>query len=101
MDDIKDTLAELVGEIAPDVSLVPKYGGVVMCPNEGDDKTFAGGIFTYKDHVSMEFSKGSELDDPDSHLEGSGKLRRHLKFYTLDDVTAKNPRAFLEQVLTP
>jgi hypothetical protein len=79
MDDIKDTLAELVGEIAPDVRLVPKYGGVVMCPNEGDDKTFAGGIFTYKDHVSMEFSKGSELDD----------------------VTAKNPRAFLEQVLTP
>ena len=49
----------------------------------------------------MEFSKGSELDDPDSHLEGSGKLRRHLKFYTLDDITAKNPRAFLEQVLTP
>ena len=45
MDDIKDTLAELVGEIAPDVRLVPKYGGVVMCPNEGDDKTFAGGIF--------------------------------------------------------
>jgi hypothetical protein len=101
MDDIKNALAELVGEIAPDVRLVPKYGGVVMCPNVGDDKSFVGGIFSYKDHVSMEFSKGVDLDDPDTLLEGSGKLRRHLKFHSMDDITAKNPRAFLEQVLTP
>ena len=99
MNDIKDALAELVGEIAPDVRLVPKYGGHVMCPNEGDDKTFVGGIFTYKDHVSLEFSKGVDLNDPDGVLEGSGKLRRHLKLYQLQDVADKNAAFFLMQVL--
>lgn len=99
MDDIKDALAELVGEIATDVRLVPKYGGVVMCPNVGDDKTFVGGVFTHKDHVLLEFSKGAELDDPNGHLEGSGKLRRHLKLKTVSDITAKDARSFLMQVL--
>jgi len=99
MNDIKDALAELISEIAPDVRLVPKYGGHVMCPNEGDDKTFVGGIFSYKDHVSLEFSKGANLEDPDGVLEGSGKLRRHLKLYTHDDIAAKSAHVFLSQVL--
>ena len=35
MDDSKGALALLVGKINPDVRLVPKYGGHVMCPNAG------------------------------------------------------------------
>lgn len=96
---IKAALAELIGEIAPDVRFTPKYGGEVLCPDPEDDKHFVGGIFAYKDHVSLEFSKGAELDDPNGHLEGSGKLRRHLKFHTLEDVENKQARAFLTQVL--
>lgn len=99
MDAIKDALAELIGEIAPDVRLVPKYGGHVMCPNVGDDKSFVGGIFSYKDHVSLEFSKGIDLDDPDGLLEGSGKFRRHLKLRQVQDITDKQAVKFLKQVL--
>ena len=99
MADIKDALALLVGEINPDIRLVPKYGGHVMCPNEGDDKTFVGGFFSYKDHVSLEFSKGAELNDPDKVLEGSGKLRRHLKLKSASDIFAKDAKSFLIQVL--
>ena len=44
MDDSKGALALLVGEINPDVRLVPKYGGHVMCPKAGNDKTFVGGF---------------------------------------------------------
>ena len=69
MDDSKGTLALLVGEINPDVRLVPKYGGHEMCPNAGDDKTFVGGIFAYKDHVSLEFSKGAALNGPESLIQ--------------------------------
>ena len=99
MDDIKDALAVLVGEINPDIRLVPKYGGHVMCPNEGDDKTFDGGICTYKDHVSLEFSDGASLDDPNGVLEGKGKHRRHLKLKSASDITAKDAQSFLTQVL--
>ena len=98
MDDIRDALAELVGDIAPDVRLVPKYGGHVMCPNAGDDKSFVGGIFTYKDHISLEFSKGAELADPRTLLEGKGKLRRHLKFQSVADIEAKDAKGFLLQL---
>ena len=99
MDDITDMLAEMVGEIAPDVRLVLKYGGHVMCPLAGNDKSFVGGIFAYKDHVSLEFSQGAQLDDPKGLLEGKGKQRRHLKFTSIEEIQSKEARAFLVQIL--
>lgn len=96
---ITDALAELVGEIAPDVRLVPKYGGHVMCTDPNSDKTFVGGIFTYKDHVSLEFSNGASLNDPNAILEGKGKNRRHLKLQSASDIAAKDAQSFLTQVL--
>ena len=99
MDEIKDTLAELIGEIAPEIRLVAKYGGHVMCPDPESDKHFIGGIFTYKDHVSLEFSNGAALEDLGGHLEGSGKKRRHLKLKCVGDIAAKNAGAYLRQIL--
>lgn len=52
-----------------------KYGGVVYLA----DKTLVGGIFVYKNHISIEFSNGAQLPDPSGVLEGNGKLRRHIK----------------------
>lgn len=98
-DAIDGAIKEIVEQIAPDVRFVPKYGGEVVAHDPDDDKKFVGGIFTYKDHVSLEFSQGAFFDDPDGVLEGKGKNRRHLKFTSVEDVAAKVADGFLKQAL--
>lgn len=89
----------IVEEIAPDTRYVPKYGGEVLATDPTNDKTFVGGMFVYKDHVSLEFSEGAFFDDPEGRLGGKGKRRRHLKFQNLDEVEAQDTRGFLCQAL--
>lgn len=97
---IEAALKELVEDIAPDVRFVAKYGGEVMCPNPESDTTFVGGIYRYKDHVSVEFSNGALFEDTDGLLEGAGKKRRHLKLGAVSDIAAKDVRRFIEQALS-
>jgi hypothetical protein len=96
-DAIYGAIKEIVEHIAPDVRFAPKYGGEVLAHDPDDDKKFVGGIFTYKDYASLEFSEGASFDDPDGRLEGKGKNRRHLKFTLVEDVAAKGAAGFLKQ----
>ncbi len=98
-DAIVDAIKDIAGQIKPDVRYLSKYGGEVLALDPDDDKKFVGGIFSYKDHVSLEFSNGAVFDDPDGHLEGKGKSRRHLKLYTVDDVVTKDAERFLKQAM--
>ncbi|GAB5449666.1 DUF1801 domain-containing protein [Gymnodinialimonas sp.] len=103
MDELSDIAAAakaLASDIAPGMALVPKYGGEVFVPDPANPKAFVGGVFLYKDHVSVEFSQGATLDDPGGHLEGKGKARRHVKLHTLSDIDGKDLAAVLRQVLT-
>lgn len=70
-----------------------KYGGIVF----NLSGTLIGGIYTYKEHISIEFSNGASFTDPDSILEGKGKKRRHLKIMTNKDISQKNAASFIEQ----
>ncbi len=70
------------------------YGGIMF--SMGKD---FGGIFASKHHVSFEFSQGYLLKDPEKHLEGTGKFRRHLKLCNLEDVSAKNVANFVDQAV--
>lgn len=97
--DIAEAVKALVQSIAPSVTFVPKYGGEVFVPDAASPKAFVGGVFIYKDHVSVEFSDGATFDDPGGHLEGKGKARRHLKLRTLADLDAKDLAGFLCQAL--
>lgn len=96
---IAERAKALALEIAPDLTFVPKYGGVVMVSDPATPKAFVGGVFVYKDHVSVEFSQGAGLDDPGANLEGQGKARRHLKLRTLGDIDGKDLALYLRQVL--
>ncbi|EBA13224.1 DUF1801 domain-containing protein [Roseobacter sp. CCS2] len=98
-EEITLAVKELVDQIAPDVRFVSKYGGEVFALDPDDDKQFFGGIFTYKDHVSVEFSNGASFDDSDDHLEGSGKMRRHLKLRTPGDIKEKEQAAYVRQAV--
>jgi len=57
-------------------------------------------VFIYAKYVSVEFTKGIFLDDPNQVLESSGKVPRHIKLRGLDDIRAKQCQALLKQALT-
>ena len=97
--DIADVVKTLAQEIAPDMVFELKYGGEVMVPDPAQPKAFVGGVFVYKDHVSVEFSQGASLEDSGGHLEGKGKARRHLKLHAMGDIAGKDLAHYLRQVL--
>lgn len=78
----------------PDVRERMMYGGIMFSLDED-----FGGLFVSKNHVSLEFSKGYQMDDPKSLLEGSGKFRRHLKFKSIADISKKDVVFFLNQAV--
>ena len=72
-----------------------KYGGLVF----NLSNTLIGGIFPYKEHISIEFSNGAEFPDPSGLLEGKGKKRRHLKINEKKDIKDKNVKAFVAEAV--
>ena len=70
-----------------------KYGGMVFL-KEGE---LIGGIFSYKEYTSVEFSLGAEFKDLRGLLEGTGKLRRHLKIHELKNFKALGAESFIQQ----
>ena len=72
-----------------------KYGGLVF----NVSNALIGGIYIYKEHISIEFSNGAGFIDADSNLEGGGKKRRHLKIYSYDDIARKNIKYFVSQAV--
>jgi hypothetical protein len=70
-----------------------KYGGITYnISNE-----LIGGIYSYKEHVSIEFSHGVTFSDPHHILEGGGKHRRHIKIRSLSDIKEKLVVSFIQQ----
>lgn len=69
-----------------------KYGGILFASGS---QHFCG-LFVYKAHVSVEFGQGSAMPDEYGLLEGSGKLRRHLKLQRLADIEAKQLAHYLK-----
>lgn len=72
-----------------------KYGGITFVKSGA----LVGGIFPYKEHVSIEFSNGADFSDPSVLLEGKGKRRRHLKIYENKDIKDKNASFFIGQAV--
>lgn len=83
---------------APELLEQVKYGGILFSRTETESSSVCG-IFMYSTHVSLEFSQGAQLNDPQHQLEGSRKYRRHLKFNTLDDLEQKQPLHFFNLAL--
>ena len=79
----------------PEIIEEIKYGGITFNLSE----ELIGGIFVYKQHISIEFSHGAQFTDSDGFLEGKGKLRRHLKILNLDDVKTKKVDIYIKQAV--
>ena len=78
-------LRELILGLSVSVSEEVKYGGLLFSAG----KPFCG-VFSYTGHVSLEFSAGASLPDKFRVLEGSGKLRRHIKLSSPQDIASKH-----------
>ena len=72
-----------------------KYGGLVFLYKG----KLIGGVYSYKAHISIEFSAGSQLDDPYAVLEGSGQYRRHIKLKYFDDIANKHIDVYIQNAL--
>ncbi len=90
-------LKAVVATVEPEAVFVAKYGGTMIESVPGQPKSQFCGIFAYKDHVSLEFTNGAQLDDPEKVLEGGGKHRRHIKLASLADIVDKRCEDFLRQ----
>jgi len=83
-------LRHLIVGVGTDVTDDIKYGGIMFSAGA----PFCG-IFSYQKHVSLEFSRGAELPDKRQVLEGDGKLRRHIKLESLEDLLRKSVREYV------
>ncbi len=71
------------------------YGGIVFFM----DEDLISGIFVSKNHITIEFGRGYQMNDPDQLLEGKGKYRRHLKIKSREDVAGKRVAYFVKQAV--
>lgn len=92
-----ETIDSFVMKAVPKSTKVPKYGGTLYTLKPDEKEGQFCGVFPYKTHVQLSFSKGASLDDPDGLLEGGGKFRRHLNFNRIDDVDGKVIRRFCKE----
>ena len=88
-------LRQILFETHPNISEKIMYGGIVFFSG----KDMFSGVFVYKEHVSIEFSNGYLMNDPDHKLEGKGKFRRHLKIKASQDLSTKDVSFFVSQAL--
>lgn len=91
---IATSLRSKIKALAADVEEKIMYGGVLYYMED----SFCG-IFSYKTHVTLEFGEGARLSDKHHVLEGSGKLRRHIKFKTLEEVKGKHADFYIKQAI--
>ncbi|RQO33545.1 DUF1801 domain-containing protein [Herminiimonas sp. KBW02] len=55
------------------------------------------GVFAYAEHISIEFGRGCDLQDAWQVLEGKGKLRRHIKIHSPDEIKSKHLADYVRQ----
>lgn len=88
---IIESIRKIFNDSNSDLEEDIKYGGLVFKL----EHTLMGGIFVYSKHISIEFSFGAELPDPDKLLEGKGKKRRHIKIHQIQDIKDKHVTYFV------
>ena len=87
-------MRDIVYDAYPETDEKIMYGGIVFFLKT---EMFSG-LFANKNHITLEFSKGFLMKDPDKRLEGKGKYRKHLKIRTHADILNKDVAFYVKQV---
>jgi len=87
-------LRELVKEAAPHSAVLIKWAQPVWEWNGPMIWMKAA-----KDHVSLGFWRGAEMDDPGKVLDGEGDRMRHVKIRSVDEIPADAVKDFVRQAV--
>jgi hypothetical protein len=92
----------LIRDVMPDVVEVPWTRQRVVGYGVGPKKMSEHfcHITFHKNHVNLGFNYGSELPDPEGLLQGTGKLLRHVKITTPEDLSNPALRRLVEAATT-
>ncbi len=74
-------LRNMVLKLVPDMDELIKWKNLFYEKNG-----FVSAIVLHKDHVNLQFARGSEIKDPSKMLEGTGKKIRHVKIYNSNQI---------------
>ena len=88
--ELMEALREIILGLDSSISEEVKYGGLLFSA----EQSFCG-IFSYTKHVSLEFTAGALLPDNFNVLEGKGKMRRHIKLSSMQDISGKHVQEYL------
>lgn len=88
--DLVFRIRKTILELDPKISEEVKYGGILFTK----ESPFCG-VYSYTNHVALEFGRGAELADPHGVLEGEGKSRRHIKINSQSDLFRKNIKTYI------
>jgi hypothetical protein len=94
---LRNLVRKLVPDAVEEIDTSAKMLGFSFIP--GTYKGSIVGIAPQKSYVNLMFAKGAELQevDPKGLLEGTGKLARHIKFRTLEQIKDPAARALIEE----
>jgi hypothetical protein len=85
-------LRNLILEMFPDMDEIIKWKNLVYEKNG-----YVCAILIHKNHVNLEFWRGTELQDPKSLLEGTGKKLRHVKIKAMSEIDNDYIKKLLEE----
>lgn len=95
---IARALRALLAEVMPGITEVPwaqqKIAGYGIGPKKMSQHFCY--LAPHKEYVNLGFMYGADLPDPEGLLEGGGKLLRHIKVRSLDDVQQPGLRTLIE-----
>ena len=94
---LADELEGFIHEVVPESETVQKYGGTLFTLRPEEKEGQFCGVFVYRNHVQISFSKGAVLDDPGGLLQGGGKVRRHINFISSEHVSHEALRKLFKQ----
>jgi hypothetical protein len=92
----------LIRDVMPDMVEVPWTRQRIVGYGVGPRKMSEHFCYIafHKNHVNLGFNYGSELPDPERLLRGSGKLLRHVKISSPEDLSNPALRRLLEVAST-
>lgn len=96
--EIATALRELLQEVDPNAVEVVRLGDNAATFGVGPKKMSEAYCYVMpqKKWVNLGFFKGGSLEDPHGLLEGTGKMMRHIKVHSLDEVKKTEIRTLIE-----
>jgi len=99
--DLALALREIILEEAPDASesVYQVYTVAIWFGFSGKTKDMFCYITTHAKHINLGFPRGATLPDPGGVLQGDGKVMRHIKFSSMDELAKPFVRRYIQAAI--